>query len=193
MSSDNPYLNPAMPLSHVESDARAGVSLAKRAWRLRDPAGAARELGRVIEPRHEREQRERRHRSKQIGMGTAEDRTNPTRVIATSAEIPNPLSSRRPGGDGSMQCPAGRSQDNGKGGGTGKQPQQRRSPDGIAQRLDRGRNIVPCPRQKFDDPRHMAPPCLPLLCRPERKKQLKRAAEAYAEHRRADCRPTATS
>ena len=44
----NVYL--IMPLSRVIEDARAGVSAARVAWRIRDKDGAARELGHVIEP-----------------------------------------------------------------------------------------------------------------------------------------------
>ena len=45
---DNPYL--IMPLAQVRTDARNGVRLACEAWRTRDPEGAARELGRIVEP-----------------------------------------------------------------------------------------------------------------------------------------------
>ena len=55
---DNPYL--IMPLPQVKADAGAGVALARVAWRSRDPQGAALDLGRVIEPGHEREQADRR-------------------------------------------------------------------------------------------------------------------------------------
>jgi len=44
----NAYLN--MPLPRVRTDALHGVRLAREAWRVRDPDGAARELGRVVEP-----------------------------------------------------------------------------------------------------------------------------------------------
>jgi hypothetical protein len=44
----NPYL--AMPLARVRLDAINGVRLAVEAWRSRDPQGAGKELGHVIEP-----------------------------------------------------------------------------------------------------------------------------------------------
>ena len=39
-----------MPLNQVKTDALHGVSLARAAWRQRDPAGAAVALGFVTEP-----------------------------------------------------------------------------------------------------------------------------------------------
>jgi len=50
VSTQNPYLNPGMPLSRVRLDALHGVKLAREAWRVRDPEGVARELGRIVEP-----------------------------------------------------------------------------------------------------------------------------------------------
>jgi len=47
----NPYLS--MPLTRVAADARHGVSLARAAWRERDPAGAALALGLIIESREQ--------------------------------------------------------------------------------------------------------------------------------------------
>jgi hypothetical protein len=44
----NPYLR--MPIDQVRSDARAGVRLAREGWRIRDSEGAAKELGRIVEP-----------------------------------------------------------------------------------------------------------------------------------------------
>ena len=52
-STSNPYLNPVMRFDRLRSDALAGVHLAREAWRARDPEGAAKELGRVIQPGHE--------------------------------------------------------------------------------------------------------------------------------------------
>jgi hypothetical protein len=49
----NIYLR--MPADRVRSDALYGVSLAAAAWRTRDPEGAAKVLGRIIEPGHEHE------------------------------------------------------------------------------------------------------------------------------------------
>jgi len=46
--SGNIYLR--MPLERVQQDALHGVSAAREAWRKRDPEGAAREIGYVIEP-----------------------------------------------------------------------------------------------------------------------------------------------
>jgi len=57
---ENPYM--VMSIDRVRSDGLHGVSLAIEAWRTRDPAGAARELGPVIEPGHEKEQVERTRR-----------------------------------------------------------------------------------------------------------------------------------
>ncbi|RPJ20744.1 MAG: hypothetical protein EHM35_19100 [Planctomycetaceae bacterium] len=51
---ENPYMT-AVPLDRVRSDALYGVRLARLAWRARDPEGAAKELGRIIEPGHEHE------------------------------------------------------------------------------------------------------------------------------------------
>jgi len=45
---DNPYLR--MPLNQVKADAIHGVSLARMAWRQRDPKEAAKALGFVTEP-----------------------------------------------------------------------------------------------------------------------------------------------
>jgi hypothetical protein len=45
---DNAYLK--MPLDRVRQDAIHGVSLARIAWRQRDPNGAALVLGHIIEP-----------------------------------------------------------------------------------------------------------------------------------------------
>jgi hypothetical protein len=45
----NTYLNPTMPLDRVRTDALHGVRLAREAWRIRDPDGAARELGWIVE------------------------------------------------------------------------------------------------------------------------------------------------
>ena len=44
----NPYM--VMPLARVRADAHQGVSLAKEAWRQRDPEGAAKALGSIVEP-----------------------------------------------------------------------------------------------------------------------------------------------
>ena len=49
----NIYLR--MPLAQVRADALNGVIAARQGWRLRDPEGAARVLGRVVEPGRERE------------------------------------------------------------------------------------------------------------------------------------------
>jgi len=61
----NPYLT-TVPLDRVVVDAKHGVSLACQAWRVRDPAAAARVLGAVIEAirpaDREREQGERQRR-----------------------------------------------------------------------------------------------------------------------------------
>lgn len=46
--SDNPYLK--MPLDRVRQDALNGVRLARIAWRERDPDGASKTLGKVLEP-----------------------------------------------------------------------------------------------------------------------------------------------
>jgi len=52
-----------MPLSRVIEDARAGVSAARTAWRRRDPDGAGRVLGYVVDVRQvrsaDREERKR--------------------------------------------------------------------------------------------------------------------------------------
>jgi len=45
---ENIYMK--MPLPRVIEDARHGVSLARQAWRRRDPALASRVLGFVVEP-----------------------------------------------------------------------------------------------------------------------------------------------
>jgi hypothetical protein len=50
----NPYVM-KVPLDRVRQDALYGVQLARQAWRARDPEGAAKELGRIIEPGHEHE------------------------------------------------------------------------------------------------------------------------------------------
>ncbi len=45
---DNVYM--LMPLERVRQDAKIGVSLARIAWRQRDPDGAAAALGHVMQP-----------------------------------------------------------------------------------------------------------------------------------------------
>ena len=45
--SDNPYM--AMPIEQVKADALHGVSLARAAWRQRDPEGANAALGGVVQ------------------------------------------------------------------------------------------------------------------------------------------------
>ncbi len=63
----NPYLN--MPLDRVRLDAKTGVTLARLAWRERDPEGAAREMGRVVEPVELKTQaRERQERTALVGQ-----------------------------------------------------------------------------------------------------------------------------
>ena len=47
-SNDNPYL--CMDMAKVRADARAGVALARAAWRKREPESAVKELGKIIEP-----------------------------------------------------------------------------------------------------------------------------------------------
>ena len=44
----NPYLH--VPMDRLRRDAVNGVRLAIAAWRVRDPDGAAKVLGRVVEP-----------------------------------------------------------------------------------------------------------------------------------------------
>ena len=56
----NPYLGPGMPLDQLKSDARAGVGLARAAWRIRDPEAAARELGAILLPGQEAQARRQR-------------------------------------------------------------------------------------------------------------------------------------
>jgi hypothetical protein len=57
----NLYLK--MPLDRVRADALHGVRAAREAWRVLDPEGAARVLGRIVEPGHERERVELRTRA----------------------------------------------------------------------------------------------------------------------------------
>lgn len=46
----NPYLK--MDIRRVVEDARVGVSLARQAWRERQPEAAAAALGQVVESQH---------------------------------------------------------------------------------------------------------------------------------------------
>lgn len=55
---DNPYLT-RVPLDRVRTDARAGVALAKEAWRQRDPETAG-ELGSILRPGEEAQARRQR-------------------------------------------------------------------------------------------------------------------------------------
>ena len=55
--SENVYLK--IPIERVKTDAIHGVSLARLAWRQRDPDGAALVLGYIIEPGTEKQNRPR--------------------------------------------------------------------------------------------------------------------------------------
>ena len=50
---NNVYLK--MPIERVRQDAKQGVSLARQAWRIRQPVEAAKALGHIIEPEEAKE------------------------------------------------------------------------------------------------------------------------------------------
>jgi hypothetical protein len=55
MDRDNIYMR--VPIERVQRDAIAGVILARRAWRIRQPDVAAQALGYVIEPNQQAKQK----------------------------------------------------------------------------------------------------------------------------------------
>jgi hypothetical protein len=87
----NPYLR--MPLERVRADAIYGVQLARLAWRARDPEGAARVLGQIIEPGHEHEFN---RRPQSVPADTAKPVRRKARKKPTRAKASANVSRRQP-------------------------------------------------------------------------------------------------